>query len=245
MLQQGWGGENGPPGWDSPVYVVSFQKLPVLKELEEKSLLGIKEEACTFASQSNHPIKIWTDIESSLHSISSLKTNNPLAQDIQKHHSQLSRLGFIKVHVVHTSNEAADLRATKTTLEGIPVQYPASRSYLKTKLHAISTQLWQNEWDNGDIWWNIHSILPKVKTSPASWKIPEIMFATGHDHSQLTLRELASKRLIAVVVASWEALPTSQPAAPLQALFVLPSPQTTWNISGGKESSTTHCQELR
>ncbi|GBN81771.1 hypothetical protein AVEN_5338-1 [Araneus ventricosus] len=43
-------------------------------------------------------------------------------------------------------------------------------------------------------------------------------------HFQLTLRDLASERPIVVVVASWEALCTSQLAAPLQAHFILPSP---------------------
>ncbi|GBM07371.1 hypothetical protein AVEN_203302-1 [Araneus ventricosus] len=32
-----------PPGWESPIHVVSSQKVTVLKELEEKSLLRIKE----------------------------------------------------------------------------------------------------------------------------------------------------------------------------------------------------------
>ncbi|GBN42143.1 hypothetical protein AVEN_247290-1 [Araneus ventricosus] len=59
-------------------------------------------------------------------------------------------------------------------------QYPAPRSFLRKKLHAISTQLWQNESDNGDNGRNVHLILPKVKTSPAPWQRPEIMFATRH-----------------------------------------------------------------
>ncbi|GBM39697.1 hypothetical protein AVEN_47504-1 [Araneus ventricosus] len=50
-------------------------------------------------------------------------------------------------------------------------------------------------------------------------------------HSQLTLRDLSSERQVVVVVASWEALCTSQPAAPLQVHFILPSPQATYNIS--------------
>ncbi|GBL76132.1 hypothetical protein AVEN_264801-1 [Araneus ventricosus] len=43
-------------------------------------------------------------------------------------------------------------------------------------------------------------------------------------HTQLTLRDLASEQLITMVVASWESLCTSQPAVPLQAHFILPSP---------------------
>ncbi|GBL59924.1 hypothetical protein AVEN_178582-1, partial [Araneus ventricosus] len=82
-----------------------------------------------------------------------------------------------------------------------------------------------NKWDNGGTGRNAYFILRKVETSPAPCQRPEIMFATGH--SQPTLRYLAPERPITVVVASWEALCTSQPAALLQAHFVLPSPQTT------------------
>ncbi|GBM71152.1 hypothetical protein AVEN_132210-1, partial [Araneus ventricosus] len=39
-----WVGEvNDHPGWKSPIHVISSQKDPVLKGLEEKSRLGIKE----------------------------------------------------------------------------------------------------------------------------------------------------------------------------------------------------------
>ncbi|GBL63704.1 hypothetical protein AVEN_180692-1 [Araneus ventricosus] len=34
--------------------------------------------------------------------------------------------------------------------------------------------------DNGDTRRNVHLVLPKVKTSTAPGKRPEIMFATGH-----------------------------------------------------------------
>ncbi|GBN91523.1 hypothetical protein AVEN_239949-1 [Araneus ventricosus] len=64
-------------------------------------------------------------------------------------------------------------------------------------------------------------------------------------HSQLTLRDLASEPSISVVVVSWEPLCTSQPAVALQAHIILPSPQTTLNISNGKEPSTTHYQEFK
>ncbi|GBO46846.1 hypothetical protein AVEN_261202-1, partial [Araneus ventricosus] len=37
------GGVNDHPGWDSPIHAASSQKVPVLKELEEKSRLVIKE----------------------------------------------------------------------------------------------------------------------------------------------------------------------------------------------------------
>ncbi|GBN30187.1 hypothetical protein AVEN_104454-1 [Araneus ventricosus] len=65
----------------------------------------------------------------------------------------------------------------------------------------------------------------------------------GIVQSQLTLRDLVLERPIAV--ASCEDPCTSQAAAFLQAHFILSGPQTTWNISGRKESSPTLCQELR
>ncbi|GBN73327.1 hypothetical protein AVEN_41244-1, partial [Araneus ventricosus] len=41
---RGWGcGVNDHPGWESPIHVVSYHKAPVLKGLEEKSRLWIKE----------------------------------------------------------------------------------------------------------------------------------------------------------------------------------------------------------
>ncbi|GBM11062.1 hypothetical protein AVEN_259753-1 [Araneus ventricosus] len=139
------------------------------------------KEACTWASQSNQPFKICTDSKTSLHSISSLKTNSPLAQHIQSILLNFPniKLGYIKAHVGYAGNEAADLLAKKASSERIPTQYPAPKSFLKKKLHAISTQLWQNEWDNGETGRNFHLKLLKVKTSPATCQRPEIMLATG------------------------------------------------------------------
>ncbi|GBL98477.1 hypothetical protein AVEN_111606-1 [Araneus ventricosus] len=92
-------------------------------------------------------------------------------------------------------------------------------------------------------------------TSTASFQRSRLLQHRGNDqksclqrdmaHSQLTLRDLASEPPIAVVVESWEPHCSSQPAASLQAHISLPSPQTTWNISGGEESSTTHCHEFK
>ncbi|GBM45368.1 hypothetical protein AVEN_270682-1 [Araneus ventricosus] len=96
---------------------------------------------------------------------------------------------------------------------GIPTQYPAPKSYLKKKLHAISTPLW----NNGDTGRNVHLILPKVKTFPKAktfrGKDQKSCLQRDMANSQLTLRDLASGRPIAVVVASWKAICTSQPAA--------------------------------
>ncbi|GBM24618.1 hypothetical protein AVEN_157871-1 [Araneus ventricosus] len=91
----------------------------------------------------------------------------------------------------------------------------STRSYFKKKLHAISTQLWQNEWDNDDTGMNVHLILPKVKSSPASWQRPEIIFATGHGLFPTYLKRFSLKTTDCCGCASSEALCTSQPAAPL------------------------------
>ncbi|GBN79524.1 hypothetical protein AVEN_200447-1 [Araneus ventricosus] len=88
------------------------------------------------------------------------------------------KLGWI---TAHAGNEAADLLAKKATLEGIQNTISSNTGATsKKKRHAISTQLWQNEWDNSDTGRNVHLILPKVKTPSAPWQRPEIMFAMGH-----------------------------------------------------------------
>ncbi|GBO41771.1 hypothetical protein AVEN_23951-1 [Araneus ventricosus] len=47
---RGWSdGVNDHPCWESTIRVASSQKYPVLKRLEEKSLLGIKELGAVFS----------------------------------------------------------------------------------------------------------------------------------------------------------------------------------------------------
>ncbi|GBM71768.1 hypothetical protein AVEN_190632-1 [Araneus ventricosus] len=50
---RGWSGVvNDHPGWESPINVASSQKIPVLKELEEKRRLGFKDlRKYSFAGQ--------------------------------------------------------------------------------------------------------------------------------------------------------------------------------------------------
>ncbi|GBM98876.1 hypothetical protein AVEN_69064-1 [Araneus ventricosus] len=67
----------------------------------------------------------------------------------------------------------------------------------------------------------------RSRLSHHSSKDQKLCLQRDMTHSQLTIRDLASERPIAVVVASWEALCTSQPASALQAHFILPSPQKT------------------
>ncbi|GBN53216.1 hypothetical protein AVEN_221143-1 [Araneus ventricosus] len=80
---------------------------------------------------------------------------------------------ILRAHVGYSGNEAADVLAKKATQEGIPTFIPAPRSHIKSLLQKESIIRWQKE--------HIHNVLPKVKTTPAPWQRPEIIFVTGHD----------------------------------------------------------------
>ncbi|GBL97152.1 hypothetical protein AVEN_144596-1 [Araneus ventricosus] len=57
---KGWGyGKNDHPGWESPIHVVSSQKVPVLQELDENCRLGIKELNVDQTEFSRYPNIIW------------------------------------------------------------------------------------------------------------------------------------------------------------------------------------------
>ncbi|GBM11071.1 hypothetical protein AVEN_259761-1 [Araneus ventricosus] len=93
-------------------------------------------------------------------------------------------------------------------MEGILTQYPAPRSFLKRKLHTISTQLWLNELYNRDTRRNVHLNLPKVKFPQHHNKDLVSCLQRYMAHSQFTLRYLTSQQVIALIVASWEELYT-------------------------------------
>ncbi|GBN03629.1 hypothetical protein AVEN_69995-1 [Araneus ventricosus] len=92
-----------------------------------------KQEACLWASKTNQQVKVWSDSESSLHSID---TNSPIAQQTQEIllKSTNIKLGWIRAHVGYSSNEAADVLAKKATQEGIPTYNPAPRNHIKSLL---------------------------------------------------------------------------------------------------------------
>ncbi|GBN38759.1 hypothetical protein AVEN_230339-1 [Araneus ventricosus] len=71
------------------------------------------------------------------------------------------------------------------------------------------------------------------------------MFARGHGPFPTYFKRFGLRTADCCVCGELGTLCTSQPAAALQNHIILPSPQTTLNISGGKESSTTHCQEYK
>ncbi|GBL76055.1 hypothetical protein AVEN_234363-1 [Araneus ventricosus] len=147
----------------------------------QAELLAI-QEACLWASKTNQQIKVWSDSESSLHSIASIDTKSPIAQQTQEIllKSTNIKLGWIKAHVGYSANEAADVLAKKATQEGIPTFIPAPRNHIKNLLQKESIIRWQKEWDNGETDRSVHNVLPKVKTTPTPWQRPEIMFVTGH-----------------------------------------------------------------
>ncbi|GBM63019.1 hypothetical protein AVEN_143449-1 [Araneus ventricosus] len=147
----------------------------------QAELLAI-QEACLSASKTNQQIKVWSDRESSLHSIASIDTKSPIAQQIQKMllKSTNIKLGWIKAHVRYSVNEAADALFKKVTQEGIPTFIPAPRNHIKSLLQKESTIRWQKEWDNSETGRSVHNVLPKVKTTPNPWQRAEIMFVTAH-----------------------------------------------------------------
>ncbi|GBO14057.1 hypothetical protein AVEN_4756-1 [Araneus ventricosus] len=157
---------------------ISEKAIPSIFQAE---LLAIKE-ACLWASKTNQQIKVWSDSESSLHSIASIDTKSPIAQQTQEIllKSTNIKLGWIKAHVGYSGNEAADVLAKKATQEGIPTFIPAPRNHIKSLLQKESIIRWQKEWDNGETGNSVHNVLPKVKTTSTPWQRPEIMFVTGH-----------------------------------------------------------------
>ncbi|GBM24516.1 hypothetical protein AVEN_254027-1 [Araneus ventricosus] len=136
----------------------------------------------SWASKTNQQIKVWSDSEPSLHSIASIETKSPIAQQTQEIllKSTNIKLGWIKGHVGYSGNEAADVLAKKATQEGIPAFIPAPRNHIKSLLQKESIIRWQKECDNGETGRSVHNVLPKLKTTPIPWQRPEIMFATDH-----------------------------------------------------------------
>ncbi|GBM32638.1 hypothetical protein AVEN_89638-1 [Araneus ventricosus] len=99
-----------------------------------------------FSSFWKHPdnmfFKIFgSDSESSLHSIASIDTKSPIAQQTQEIllKSTNIKLGWIKAHVGYSGNEAADGLAKKAIQEGIPTFIPAPRNHIKSLLKKRSS----------------------------------------------------------------------------------------------------------
>ncbi|GBM33076.1 hypothetical protein AVEN_9621-1 [Araneus ventricosus] len=87
----------------------------------QAELLAI-QEACLWARKTNQQVEVWSDSESSLHSIASIDNKNPIAQQTQEIllKSTNIKLGWIRAHVGYSGIEAADVLAKKATREGIP-----------------------------------------------------------------------------------------------------------------------------
>ncbi|GBL73819.1 hypothetical protein AVEN_230784-1 [Araneus ventricosus] len=97
--------------------------------------------------KTNQQIKVWSDSESSLHSIASIDTKSPIAQQTQEIllKSTNIKLEWIRAHVGYSGNEAADVLAKKATQEGIPTYIPAPRNHIKSLLQKESIIRWQKE----------------------------------------------------------------------------------------------------
>ncbi|XP_055924650.1 uncharacterized protein LOC129956737 [Argiope bruennichi] len=156
-------------------------KLKKENSVFQAELTAIKE-ACRWAKHQNKPTKIWTDSESSLHSIKAIKTNITIAQDIQEDLLKTNhiKLGWVKAHSANAGNELVDQLAKKATIEGTPINIPLPRNQLKKHLNAIMVKRWQEEWNAGETGRSTYTILPKVKTTQTGWEREEIMFVTGH-----------------------------------------------------------------
>ncbi|GBM51581.1 hypothetical protein AVEN_825-1 [Araneus ventricosus] len=72
----------------------------------QAELLAI-QEACLWTSKTKQQVKAWSDSESSLHSIASIDTESPIAQQTQEIllKSINIKLGWIRAHVGYSSNE--------------------------------------------------------------------------------------------------------------------------------------------
>ncbi|GBL96426.1 hypothetical protein AVEN_43738-1 [Araneus ventricosus] len=76
-----------------------------------------------------------SDSESSLHSIASIDTKNPIAEQTQEILLQSTniKLGWLRAHIGYSGNETADVLAKKATQEGIPTYIPAPYQESATK----------------------------------------------------------------------------------------------------------------
>ncbi|GBL91627.1 hypothetical protein AVEN_125863-1, partial [Araneus ventricosus] len=134
------------------------------------------------------------------------------------------KLSWIKAHLGHASNDVADLLAKKIALEGIPTPYPAPRTYLKRNFIPSPPNSVRMNGTTVTLEGKFTSSFQRSRLPQLRGKNQKSSLQRDMAHTQLTLRDLSSEQLIAMVVASWEALCTSQPAVPLQAHFILPSP---------------------
>ncbi|KAF8784235.1 hypothetical protein HNY73_011537 [Argiope bruennichi] len=138
-------------------------KLKQNNSVYQAELTAIKE-ACQWASTIKDAVKVWSDSESSLHSILALNTNSPIAQEIQNTliNSTNIKLGWVKAHANNLGNETADQLAKRATIEGTTIDIPLPKSALKKQLHSVFLKKWQEEWDSGQTGRSTYTVLPKV-----------------------------------------------------------------------------------
>ncbi|GBN92634.1 hypothetical protein AVEN_142452-1 [Araneus ventricosus] len=153
-----------------------------LNTVFQADLLAIRGGGCLWASKTNQHVKVWSDSESRLHSISSIDTKSPIAQQTQEILLQSTNIkfGWIRAHVGYSGNEEADELAQKAIQEGTPTYIPGPRSHVKNLAQKESIIRWKTELDDGETGRIAYNVLPKVKITPFLWQWPEIIFVTGH-----------------------------------------------------------------
>ncbi|GBL93951.1 hypothetical protein AVEN_76681-1 [Araneus ventricosus] len=163
-----------------------WNRVPLLCKVEPQYLLrgfvgfGSPGKTEGIGSICAERVKVWSDSESSLHSIASIDIKNPIAQQAQEIllKSTNIKLGWIRAHVGYSGNEAADVLAKKATLEGSPTYIEPYQESASKRVHAIIR--WQGEWDNREAGRSVYNVLSKVKTTQNPLKRPEIIFVTPH-----------------------------------------------------------------
>ncbi|GBL77576.1 hypothetical protein AVEN_41939-1 [Araneus ventricosus] len=128
------------------------------------------------------PIKIWTDILSSLMYIPNPESHHSMVREIQTlllSHKHIHLKG-LKAHVGHLGNECAEQLDKKAITKGDPFFHCKPLSYMKFEIMSASLSIWQNKRDNGETGRNSYEIVPRVSNKPVGWNREELMFATGH-----------------------------------------------------------------
>ncbi|GBM49237.1 hypothetical protein AVEN_59300-1 [Araneus ventricosus] len=178
----------------------------------QAELIDIKE-AYFWASQSKQPIKIWTDSKSNINSIPSLKTNSPLAQDIQNNllNSPNIKLGWIKSHVGHAVTRQRISSQRKLPWKGSQhnIQHPGTSS--KRNFMPFPSNSGRMNGTTVTLEGKSTSSFQRSRLPQHSGNDQKSCLQLDTAHSQLTLRDLASEPPIAVVVGSLEPLCTKQP----------------------------------
>ncbi|GBO13745.1 hypothetical protein AVEN_120128-1 [Araneus ventricosus] len=117
----------------------------------QAELLAI-QEARLWESKTNQQVNVWSDSLSSLHSIASIDTKSPIAQQTQEIllKSTNIKLEWIRAHFGYSGNEAAEVLAKKANRRESPhtsqCQETKSRICYKSVHHPLAKRMgqWRN-----------------------------------------------------------------------------------------------------